>query len=208
MRYWTQDEIALLQTPMPLREIAQQLDRSVHACASRRRALHSRPSVCVLKPWSVEEDCALAQILHAQPLKDAAGALGRTYVAIKRRAAKLKLAYPRADAWTRAEVSRLYVLAERTTQERAAKDLGKTLLAVKTKCHRLGLLWLAGYTTAADLARETGYSPGGMSRYLARVYPDLRPARGCTWRLTDEEADAIRLQFPRTRNALRAAGRL
>ena len=151
--------------------------------------------------WTPEEDAQLAQLLKTLGTEAVAREMNRTPRSITARRRRLGLkvivrgSAPDAPrCWTRTEEAKLCSLAETVTRAEAARILGRSPGSVRQKCYRFGLSWRAGYTSAAELAREFKIHETPVAAVLEMLFPEKKPSGpGYYWRLDDEEADRARV---------------
>jgi hypothetical protein len=70
--------------------------------------------------------------------------------------------------WTMDEDNRLIFLSAEATQEYAARELGRSVSSITSRCHRLGIGWRKGRRTLKDVAHHLGYTSRGVCIFARR----------------------------------------
>lgn len=103
--------------------------------------------------------------------------------------------------WSAKEVHLLLRYAERYQQPVAAKKLGRTLFAVKSKAKYLGITWRGGFIGLNQIAKECGCSAVTAGKVAeALLWSERRSignGNGKRYRLTYEQADRVRAVLSR-----------
>ena len=97
--------------------------------------------------------------------------------------------------WTKREVRLLYQYAEQTSQLEAARKLGKTHRAVRSKATKLGIRWGQGFYSLQDLAIAAGCNAKQAKRVLDEIYKDGIPGHGrgsgARYQVSMEDAERV-----------------
>ncbi len=141
---WSEDEVKLLKRLFPrgrTREIAEQTGRPLTAV--RQKAYSMGIKTRERRLWSANEIKLLKKLYSSENTQSIADKLGRSshsVVAVVDKARKIGLKkVGTAPVWSKQELTLLKKLYPDNNVQDIANQLGRTITAVLTKAHRLGL---------------------------------------------------------------------
>jgi hypothetical protein len=139
--------------------------------------------------WTPEEDALLREIASRGSRADAVREIGRTVIAVKQRARRLRLRFaardlggPRAGTtaryWTRAEDQAIRLMVGHKSMEAIGRELGRSRDAIISRVTRLGLgnRYKQGRLTLEEAGRILGCTGATVGKWRDRL--GRRWARG------------------------------
>lgn len=163
------------------------------------------------RPWTDEDLARLRELANKHDGYEIASLLDRTICAVRTKARELKVGRdpkgtcaPRfgfrrmadgglAKHWSLEEDGRLYWLCETNNQREVAKKLGRSVCAVRSRCHLLKIRWHAGKRSLAQAAQELKVSDTTVLRWIRKLELEkkvlLVSNRRC---ITDEQLSELK----------------